>query len=359
MKNVLLKFYVDMNLGDDMMIHQLLKRFPDYKFHVVSRKDTELDVFLQYPNFHLLHRKGRQKFDAYVLVGGSVLNYNNLSGLLYQVKEILRCAILKLKGVKTMVIGANLSDIPGKWYKGLYKAVLFVRIKLLNLITLRDDYSYNIIEPMSKNNVYRFPDIVFGYPYKRALPREATGTLGISVFCNRFEFKDDASVYRKLAQIANQYLRDSARRILLFAFDTGQLNDCRGMLQVYRMIENKQQAEMVMYYGDADAFIGKIDLCDYFLPVRFHSLVLSLKLGIPFLPFIYSSKTANLLSDIGYTGARFSLSDLSAMDAGALINEACFTQRKGFVLNQDQLEDLETKAAGHYDMLEKVLQAQR
>ena len=362
MKKVLLRFFADTNLGDDMMVFLLLNRHPDWDFYTYGKNTLSLMPFTENKNFHLLDDGyfstilSRRKFDAYVMVGGSVLNYNCLTGLCYQLKEIMMCALLRLRSVKTMVIGANIAPPERKWYRPAAMLILHIRLRLLSLITVRDCYSHQIIAPIARGKVHCFPDIVFGYPAQPKPPKpQNLKTLGISVLFNRSEVGQDERIYMKIAELANRYLQEDGRRVLLFAFDTGSSNDCHAMLQVYRMIEKKDQADMVMYRGDPDAFIDKIGLCDHFLPIRFHAAVLSLMLGIPFAPIIYANKTINLLNDLHYSGSQLKINDLCNMDAKMFVKEHYSDNSDQFLLSKQQLVELGEASKGHFAQMEELL----
>lgn len=356
MRKVLLKFFADMNLGDDLMIRELLGRFPDCAFYVCTRKEREMlpfsgDAnFIRTPGGYVRRILGRPKMDAYIFVGGSILNYNGAVGLYYQFKEILLCGLCRMRGIRTLVLGANLSGPPSGRSRRLFKAVLGVRIRLLDLITLRDAYSYEQIRPYAPEKAYVFPDIVFScFEARTREPRP--GTLGISVFGNRYAAGDPEKILEQLARVADRYLEQPENRVILFAMDTGRTSDADSMDRIHRMIRHPERVQRVAYEGDSEAFLDKIGQCGCFLPIRFHALVLCLACGIPFVPVVYANKTENLLNDIGYDGFRCRLDELPHISAGELADRLRDCSAHGFVWNREQLEDSIRRARGHYDKM--------
>ncbi len=119
--------------------------------------------FHHYRNFHVLCRGyfsaggRREKFDAYILVGGSVLNYSCLSDLCYQLKEILICAVLRVRSVPSMVVGANVTMPLRSRHFWAAKLLLSLRLRLLDLTTVRDSLSYRIMAPLSPGRVRCYP----------------------------------------------------------------------------------------------------------------------------------------------------------------------------------------------------------
>ncbi|HWR23324.1 MAG TPA: polysaccharide pyruvyl transferase family protein [Feifaniaceae bacterium] len=361
MKRILLKFYLDVNLGDDVMIAMLLRRFPEHQFFIYTKSTLNYGIFEQYPNLFLLRRGylkelcGKTKYDAYLVLGGSVLDYNRWIGLLYQIKEIILCVCARIKGVKTMVIGANTTQFPDRWYAFLYRFVFFLRIRLLHLITVRDRFSYRRISKYGEGKTHCFPDIVFGYGGQKDAgtdgPAHAPSgqVLGISVFFHSGSSRREASVYRPFAQAADLFLARGGEKVLLTAFDTGRSNDSYAVLQVYRMIAEKDRVELVFYNGDIAAFLQKLHTCSRFICVRFHALVLALMAQIPFMPVIYANKCRNLLDDLGYTGPAPNLLDLPAADPAQLL------RMDPFLLGDEALKEAAEKSRGHFDVLEAYL----
>lgn len=363
MKRILLKFYMDVNLGDDLMVNMLLERFPHTDFYIHTKNTLSLDIFSKYPNLKLLEKgylqaiTGKMKFDAYMVIGGSVLDYNSFIGLCYQIKEVLFGTLLAFKRTKTVVIGANTTSFAKSWYSLLCRLVFVLRIKLLSLITVRDLFTYEKIKKYGKSKTRFYPDIVFGYQQTDAVsvdnPEPTAKTLGISVFYNRASAQKDIRIYRKIAEIANAYLRKGNRRVTLFGFDTDNSNDSYAVLQVYRMLERKDKADMVLYYGDSSDFLKKFKRCDAFITVRFHALVLALKLRVPFIPIIYANKTQNLLTDLDYKGISYDFASLPDLDVDRLMDELENSDK--FILSGDVLDNLSQNALGHFKELEDCL----
>lgn len=361
MKKILLKFFADTNLGDDLMVRLLLRRFPGWDFYAFSRRPEHLVQFHHYRNFHVLCRGyfsaavGREKFDAYILVGGSVLNYSCLSDLCYQLKEILICAVLRVRSVPSMVVGANVTMPLRSRHFWAAKLLLSLRLRLLDLTTVRDSLSYRIMAPLSPGRVRCYPDLVFGYPLLiHPVRSEAVKTLGISVLGN-LSGGAQAGLVEKLAELSNLFLRSGDKTVLLFAFDTGLGGDREAAFQVRRKIEKQERVEIISYDGDTGAFLAHLSRCGALLPIRFHACILGLMMGIPLLPLIYAVKTENLLRDLRYPGTVLHLSDLGTADPDRLVRELEEGAAGAFRLGGEQLRVLSENSMEHLNQVKKQL----
>lgn len=363
MKKILLRFFADLNVGDDLMVSQLLCSYPDWDFYAFGRDRLALTPFFAYRNFHVLEHGylttafSRDKYDAYLLLGGSVLNYNCLTGLAYQCKEVLLCFLLRLKGTKNAVIGANLALPKNGSAKGAAVLLLKVRLSLLHLITVRDLHSFRSMEHFAAGKIRYFPDIVFC----STLPEEKKHIgppkiLGISVLGNMGPGGRTLSVCKRIAELTDFFLEESGKSAILFAFDTGSANDSHAILQIYQLLHHKDRAELFFYSGNKQRLLETMRSCDFILPLRFHACVLSLMLRIPILPLVYAGKTAQLLRDLHYEGPSFTLRDLDLESVWLQIQEN-IARGDGFRLNQEQLRSLHEAAQGHLAQLGTLFQA--
>lgn len=358
MRKVLLRFYANKNLGDDLMIEQLLNNLPQFEFYALSRNKEALGVFLEYPNFKILSRPiwalFRQHFDAYVLVGGSVLNYDHISGLYEQIKEILLCSLQRLHRTKTIVLGANMSNIPGSMFALLSRSILRLRIRLLDLITVRDSFTAEQLHEFAADKLTYSPDIVFGIPMPRKEDKNRDGQiLGISVYAGG-RSPGSQCFCDQLVYIIDRYLEREDRSAVLFAFHANE--DVPAMRRVLGRIKKSEQVNMIVYDGNRQAFLEQISRCDRFIAIRFHAIVLCFKLGIPFVPIIYSNKSKNLLDDMGYRDMRLNTDALDHNTANLIVDIIENLTPQDTIANVRTIEGLEADAKTHYRKLEELLQ---
>ncbi|MCB4234500.1 polysaccharide pyruvyl transferase family protein [Kaistella anthropi] len=73
-------------------------------------------------------------------------------------------------------------------------------------------------------------------------------------------------------------------------------------------------AETLNYTGNITAYLQHIGECSHFVAARFHAVIIAVKYGIPVIPVIYSSKTVNLLDDLGYRGTKINLENIQQIE---------------------------------------------
>ncbi|CDC07293.1 putative uncharacterized protein [Clostridium sp. CAG:343] len=77
-KKILLFAYTKVNLGDNLFIYMLLKKYKDIDFYIhIVEKEYE-DVYKDFQNLHYIYTDRNleviniEEFDAYIYVGGSI-----------------------------------------------------------------------------------------------------------------------------------------------------------------------------------------------------------------------------------------------------------------------------------------------
>jgi colanic acid/amylovoran biosynthesis protein len=358
---VILRFFGDLNFGDDVMVKLLLSRFPQHDFYSFNRNPDFLEPFLSFSNFHELKEeyasfrflKNCEVYDKYLLIGGSVLMYNHFVSLKGQIKEIFLTEYLKKKGISSAVVGANISKLPDKWNKFIFLYVLKKRLNALKLLSLRDDYSSRLAASLHPGcSISRYADIVFGSDAAETAYRPEQDCLGISAFCKR---ESDISYFHTMAEICDSYCSSCGGQVKLFCFSSGRKNDFFAANEIVKRSRNLENLRIITYTGAEENFIREIGTCASFIPIRFHSIVLCMRMGIPFLPVIYSNKSENLLNDAGYTGESINYADISGIGAETVLKKLIL-YGKGSAIYSVSMEDLIKSSRGHFDELEKFLQ---
>lgn len=263
---ILLDGYFDRNLGDDLMMKLCAEGLAGNEIYSKPRK-TKADCYLK-------------------VIGSGFFLHNNL-GMLYRMREMYREK--RYAGMRA-VLGCSLD----KFRNGCAERLIRRQLAGYDFITVRDAFSYEYI----KNNVPKvqcrlYPDMVFSLPDNMIPYAENEGALGISVHSSVSPVL--------LSDIADRYAEITGRKVILLCFDTGRENDGYTAQAVLSRMRNKDNAEIVQYTSVGD-MLRNMKRCGVILGIRFHSIVLSARMGIPFVPAAYSDKTRRMLDGINYNG---------------------------------------------------------
>lgn len=308
--NILLDGYIDRNFGDDMMIRITAHYLKEHTFYI---EEPKRELFIPYEKTenirNLCDEASPVKFDLELTVIGSGFIINGYMGMLRFIKTE-RARRKRLKGMPRAVIGCNV----GPFYNSMAVKAAAWRLKAYKLITVRERNSMNIINDNVKNaNCQCFPDIVLGIPDEWIPQIESEGHLGISAY-RRLD-ADNMRCYRVLAKTADEFIERTGKKALLFAFDVEKENDIAAAYTIRDLMSHGESAEIIVHNGDGSNIIRHMKRCGKIVAVRFHMMIMSMRLGLPFVPAAYSAKMKNVLEDIGYNK---SVLDINNFDSASL-----------------------------------------
>lgn len=363
MKKVFLYAYDRRNLGDDLFVHTIVKRYPDTRFYMWSDKTNQTtfqslhnlkvmdkdSVFVQLlkrirPSFVSRYRAWMEsRCQAVVYIGGSIfMEYENW-------KQILNWWEYEAENRPLYIMGANF---------GPYRSEAF-RNKLAEIfcssrdVCFRDQYSY---KKFCKIPTVRYaPDILFSYPV------EKTDVIHKQIFVSpidcstRGEGEHTLSAYSDnyfstLRRLLNNYLEDGYCLVLAsFCSEEGDDQAVKKLLGALSLTEDDHRVKCLFYDGtNIKDMLAGISSSEYVIATRFHAAILALVTGRPVFPIVYSDKTINVLQDIGFRGNYADLRDL----------EPISYEYSKFNLEHSQnidAEHLARMAEGHFSMLDQCL----
>lgn len=283
---ILLKGYFDSNFGDDYMMKIIVNSLPEYEFIIEESKYT--DFILREKNVFKASSEA-EKIPVLIVTG---------SGFMINSLESLKCEIkwfFKRKHIADYCMGCNIEPFSSKLKEYLIKK----KLEKFRLIICRDNNSY---EWLRKNcpytNAYQLTDILFAMPEEWISKSENQTKLGISLL-HRSGDKEDCEYYRKMADIADEWIKITGEEVILMAFDAGSEDDEYACKNVKKMMKLSEKAEIVLH-GKNDEILRAYSRCCKIIGARFHSAVLAMRMNIDFFPIIYRNKMKNLISDIEY-----------------------------------------------------------
>ena len=352
MKKIFLYAYDRQNLGDDLFVHTIAKRYPDVQFYMWSdRKNRE--VYACLPNLrvidkdsrlvHLLHKlrpslvsryKGmiEGSCDAVVYIGGSIfMEYPNW-------ETICTWWEYEAKNRPLFVLGANF----GPYHTEAYRQKMEAIFRDCQDVCFRDNYSKSLFAGVE--TVRCAPDILFSYPMPKTSVKEKQVFVSVINCAGRDESHDlngcDERYVANMAKLLRGYLDDGCRLVLSsFCKEEG---DEEGIAKILAAMgaSGDPRIRVLCYDGtNADDLTQAIAESGCVVATRFHATILALAAGRPVLPIIYSDKTKHVLEDLGFAGKTF---DLRSNEPWGLIDAA-------------QANAPNIDALRHFESLDKIL----
>ena len=299
--------YFDRNFGDDMMMKLVVRSLPEITFLVEYSADTPL---LSEPNVEQADAKVCRRFPKLVVIG---------SGFMINSRISFRSELLQfLKGHHPgdYCLGCNIEPLDSPIKRFLIRQ----KLNKFQLITCRDQASYGwLLQNTRKPEIHCLPDILFSLPDAWLPAGKAPCKLGISMM-HRAGDREDCAYYRAMAEAADEWVEKEGKGVILMAFDTGDEDDLFACRAVQSLMRFPDQAEIVAH-TDGTEIPAAFARCEKIIGVRFHSIVLALRMGIPCFPVIFREKTRNLILDLNYPVAGCNISHIPMDAVGAFLRE--------------------------------------
>ncbi len=360
------EIYLDHNLGDDLFLDTLLQQYPDHDFYIgVPKHITQLNVyFKKYSNlikvepinfknaFRLI------KFDAHILIGGSVYMDLNMRFHKLWLSRLLKSFICSVTGKPFLVIGANLGPFNTK----IGKFLLWMHFNLIKHISVRDFYSYNILKKWKKFGTFSiFPDIVFSHEVNFPERNKECNILGVSVInTKRHPHVQDAYV-KKMCELIGQYLiKAPSAKVLIMGFDGGLEND-GSVIERILADENISVAfqndcvEVINYTPEVDMlyYLSKFHQCNAVVCSRFHAMILAMKYGQNYFPICYSEKMGNVLSDMKSNVSGIEYENISELNVDEVAD--FLLKSSSDLFDKDNLHT----AKAHFNCIDKLIDSNK
>lgn len=273
---ILLDGYFDHNLGDDLMLTLAANGLNEHELFVPSERISIQNV---------RNTCAHIGFDAYLKVTGSgFMVYNNL-GIAYRIRDMRR---ERRYAPINAAVSCNIDAFINKAAERVIKA----QLSRCDYLTVRDSASAAYINEKLPNLKCRmYPDIVFSLPDDAIPTPSGENLLGIAV---KKGVNESA-----VSSIADLYIKETGKDALLLCFDTGLEDDTAVAKTIKTSAKYKEKIQIVPYTDISD-MLTQMKRCSVILGMRFHSVILAMRMGIPFVPFEYSKKMYHALTDLGY-----------------------------------------------------------
>jgi colanic acid/amylovoran biosynthesis protein len=378
MKKILVKAYVQKNLGDDLFLDILFKRYPNTLFYLEAPSNYN-DIFRAYKNIRIIEHQKRsgyykyidylfrhfcpplfrlffkimqkrhfektpflKEIDAFVLIGGSVFIQSKfLRG--YDDVEYYKLLPQLVPGISMFFLGGNFGPYNDPLYFKEFEKI-FTDAKD---VCFREKYSQKLF---SSIKTVRFaPDIVFGSQFSRMEKKENTVGFSLISVNNRANLNADIQdmYYEKNAELISKFVQEG-KEVYLFSFCQKE-GDENAISKILERIDSRfmTKIKLCFYSGDINTFIEMYSQVEQMFCGRFHSIILSLLFDQRIFPVIYSSKMTNVLEDIGYGGSMVNIENFGSVDYEVV--------RKEIICNEINIDQIKDKAVLQFKKLDEFL----
>lgn len=364
MKRVFLEMYLQHNLGDDLFLYIIAKRYPnckftidyydhDYKKFIGKFKNIETRVTLKnrilrklkirdYIN-NIEHIVSRN--DVLVFLSGSYFMEPSHGKVVLDMRNKLIDAF-KSEGKPVYILGTNFGPYKSQNFYNNYKELF----KKCDDVCFRDEYSYNLFKKLK--NVRKANDIVLGLDvdnYKKN-KKQKQKIVGFSIIDmeNKIGMSQYGEDYINSTKKSIEMFIKKGYKCILMSFCEKE-NDLKIINKIISLVDNavKDKIYIYEYKYDLEEAINLISIFDVFIAARFHANILGLLLDIPTIPIIYSKKTMNVLTDLGLKDIAIEMKDLKN-----IYNDIYIMKR---IENGNRIDKKFKKMNNQFEKLDEIL----
>lgn len=334
MKQVLIYAYLANNLGDDLFVKQLCKRYPHVLFHVIANDSYKItfqtidNCYVHCPNDPEVLKVNAEKealgisngffyelvtsCDAVIHIGGSVFvqHYDNWSDI------YSGDAFLAENSKGLYQISGNFGPYTDEAFYHAYHE-LFKKYKG---ICFRDKVSYGLFKDIP--HVSYVPDALWGVPVHIPSKKRKKVVFSLIELGHR-KGKYDISAYQPAYL---EFHIKMVRRLIQMGYEISLLSFCTYQKDIKTVNDickalaedERQMVRRICYENDTRPILKEFEEAEAVVGTRFHSVILGMLCKCKVLPIIYDQKTRNTLDDMAYT-TRIELDELSRVS----IEECC------------------------------------
>lgn len=321
MKSIIgVRFYSALNLGDDLFIYILSRRYGENNILTYNQKiPSSLDKIYVLPRykyifFRALEKITRKNFldiwlsrssEIYVYIGGSIFIENNN---LQKWEEETR--FYRDLSIPYYILGSNFGPYKNPKFVGIVRDI----VSGAQDVCFRDKASYELFRDIPSVRVATDIAFTLNTGMFESVPKQ-TKTVIISVIdaYSRFDRVTADRYEREIVNLSRQLVKDGYK-VTLMSFCKYEGDEIAAQRILGKMGKKLQESvSSYSYTGDINEALGVLSRSEIIVASRFHAAVLGLVFGKKILPIVYSDKTLNILRDLDFDGPIFDIREIDKL----------------------------------------------
>lgn len=354
--DIFVRGFFHVNLGDDLFLYMLARRYPTHRFHVILNEEygnifnseanivvhpykkirRALDRFLSHQNKDF-YSNLEKKCQLNVVIGGSLFQEGLDDSM---VRE--RLAKMPISN-PTYILGANFGPYVTEDYRTLVEAYL----ARTEDVCFRDQWSRDKFANLKQ---VRFaPDIVLGIETilsEKVLQKKQVFVSLIDCLKKSQEIQNLATEYDDFILRCINYYSQNGYEIILSSFCKME-GDEEAIDRILKQIPNQlgSSVKVLNYQGENwREIVHAIQESEKIIASRFHSMILGMVFGGEVLPIAYNKKFVTFLDNFSLGKVCLSIDRLSGQNVEDL----------NYLTFQDR-EAVAQEAAAHFIKLDEQL----
>lgn len=369
---VLVDAYYNKNFGDDLLVYELIRTFPDVEFHIpedasyasvlanpknavfcgrilpseddwIGRGRNKLRSFLGLPKKEISSFFGENDYDVYIQYGGSIFIQTTRNAWKNKVRDY-RYIIAHSK--KSAVIGCNF----GPYFTDEFRFSHRDLFRLFDFVTFRDSASYSLFDELPNTAVAADAGLLAN---KYVSVQADTDSDYYIVSPIDLSFRKqlrqcDPGYYQGMASLISEIYYQTNKKALLLSFCEGEgdLRACETIRDI--VLSNDETVDLdIVCHERVDKTLNLLAQASWIVGCRFHAVMVGISFGKPILPISYSKKIDNELDDLSYSGRVFHVSDTLNWSVHDVVTE--------FLSSVPSIGAFRNTAVNHFNYFNKLM----
>lgn len=356
MKKILIKAYINGNLGDDLFIIILAKRYPNTKFELLgSNKYKRNFIGLKNVNyisnnfcvkilkrlFLLFPRSLSLRYSGVIEIGGSIFQQITKSN------SVSKRRVILAKNLPYYILGSNFGPYNNEAFLYNYRTFF----KKVNGIVFRDEESYSLFDKYG--NVMLAPDLVLSLNTSMKhvkINNRKVIICPINLDSKRFgnnDLKLETKDYeRRLANIITKFQKKGFS-VEMLSFCDGEQDDT-AIIRILNQLSDDERSDVIFKRNVGLNYkLKTFETAEYVVGSRFHSMILSWKFQKKSLIISYNKKIDNTV--------KYLFPEQYYMSVTEFNNKDDFDLKKFIKIPLDVLRNIESESEKQFYYVDKFL----
>ena len=345
--------YLNHNLGDDMFVQTLVRRYPRETFYFCNSSE-EIEAFYLEKNIKkintIVYQTKKAIYKIFGFPKGGITSFwkekradavIRIGGSIFIEREGWEERKQKKINKNVFIIGANYGPAETEKFKKYVKS----DIKLVNDCCFRDQLSYCLFEDCG--NVRYAPDVLFGYAdYPKIIKGNGVGISVVNLYNHKHIRQYKEEYERCIAEFCDICISKGVK-VTMFSFCNNE-NDLDVIKNILNKVSFPEKILIESYSGNIEIFLEKFNQCEYILATRFHAMIIGWCLKKKVYPIIYSIKQENVLDDISYNASVWKIGSNEK-----ITGELLFENLKECIC--PDIDNLQTQATNQFAALDSFI----